>query len=563
MSKKSEIRGPSYLRIFADSARSRAIDALGGVPRSLHTSEMARVEKRVEERSSEAYQDGYRDARNDEPASGDLRSYGYRSASYGPREFAVDPAMAMARAWQLWQENPVADRALEIKRDYVIDRSVDPQAKSPQLQVILKKFWDENRMRRHSSEFALQLFLFGAQCLPVYVRRSDGRVRIGYFDPEQIQQVIFHPENALDIWAVVIRAQVKINAWEADHRTRVYRVIRKDDDVVVPARDAFPADVKTTKLRGLWVTADQANLEPWEEIMLRSFGLDAYSGTCLYERVNAVSNQGFGSSDLLQEADWLDSQDETLFSLADREQRAGYFSWDVTLKGQQQDITKRSAEIRKNPPKNGAINVHNEEEIWEIKTPDLKQVPSIETSKALLDFILGGLGLPSHWYGSGDETNRATAQAQGDPTWKSLSHDQGIIGDMLTTLCEFVRDQAEIAGRWRPETPEDREISVPMPSMTTKDITAVTAAMSNLALSLQTALEMQWITQETAAQTWALMMQELGVDYDVARELKAAEENNPTPPAAGSWFGMNPPVEPGDETPQGATPIPEAWNANR
>ena len=41
--------------------------------------------------------------------------------------------------------------------------------------------------------------------------------------------------------------------------------------------------------------------------------------------------------------------------------------------------------------------------------PDLKQTESVSAARALLIQILGGLGIPEHWYASGDAANRATA----------------------------------------------------------------------------------------------------------------------------------------------------------
>src|SRR3990170_3210522 len=281
---------------------------------------------------------------------------------------------------------------------------VHPQSGDADLQAILTEFWMDNQLPRRSKEFTLQLFLFGEQCYPSYVRTADGKASLGYIDPGSIQDVVTHPENSMEMWAVVVKGatQTAISWMKASEGERVYRIIREDQDVV------NGEEVVAAKQPGMLVMAEQANLEPWEGEMLRSFGLSQYSGSCFFEKVNSVSNQPRGYSDLLQVADWIDQADETLFALAHREQMGGYFSWDVTLTNADPKIVKtREQEIRAKPPKKGSVNVHNDAETWEMKAPDLKQQGTIDTYNALLTLVLGGSGLPRHWFGYGDETNRA------------------------------------------------------------------------------------------------------------------------------------------------------------
>jgi hypothetical protein len=473
----------------------RILEWFGGVPRA-----------QAEKRAVEAYKTGYNDGGEDEPVSGTTAKYGYRRATTGGlRDFSnIDHDQILNIVWTIWQSNPVAKRALTIKRDYIVGSGVNFNADDPALQDILDTFWRINALDRRIREFTLQLFLFGEQCYPVFVRRTDGQVRLGYVDPGDIGDVIEHPENALDMWAVVVKSQETIKPWAERHGERVYRIVREGS--------------------GGLQTAEQSELEDWETKMLKSHGLEAYSGSCFYERVNSVSNQPRGYSDLLQVADWLDQHDETLFALADREQMAGYFSWDVTLTGANKDaILERAKQLRALPPKKGSVNVHNEAEVWQFNFPDLKQVASIETAKELITFILGGLGLPRHWYGYGDETNRATAQAQGDPTWRSLKHDQGIIQDMIERMLAFVRDQAQLVDVWPLYPDSSTEITINMPEMTSKDMASLATSAGAIATALTVAVQNRWMSNETAAEVWAHMVSELGVEVNATEEIEAAQ----------------------------------------
>lgn len=524
----------------------RIVGAFGGVTRR-------EMESAVSTRAREAYAQGYNDAGEDEPPSGDIKKYGYRRAlTKGLRDFSqINWEHIVEIVWTLWQSNPVADRHFEMKRDYIVGVGIAPKTDDAELQALLDRFWSGNKMGRRAAEFTLQLFLFGCQCYPAFTREADGRVRLGYIDPAQIKDIVVHPDNAMEMWAVVVKEQYDVPVWTGTRGTRVYRIVREDDDVVsvlcpycytYSGREdarclscgadltAEPERVIPARRPGKLVTAGQATLEPWERKMLRAFGLDEYTGDCFYEKVNSVSNQPRGYSDLLQEADWLDQHDETLFALADREQMAGYFSWDVEITGADDEkVKERAQELRRKPPAKGSVNVHNDAEKWQFNYPDLKQNATIETQNALLTNILGGLGWPRHFYGYGDETNRATAQAQHDPTWRSMEHDQNTVRSMFLQMLCFVRDQAEIAGAWQPQKDEQGhpmscEIDLQMPEMTSKDMAIISTALSSLVLALAQAVDMGWLTRETAAKVLAKALAEMDVDVNPEEELKTAAE---------------------------------------
>lgn len=506
-----------------------------------------------------AYQQGFTegqdyagDSGEDEPVSGTTKSYGYRrSTTHGLRDFTqIDRETILEIMWVLWQSNPVADRSMEMKRDYILGRGLQFNADDDDLQEIIDAFAEDNELHARLKEFVLQLYLFGSQCYPVFVRKTDGRVQLGYFDPAEIEDVIPHPDNSLKMWAVVIKANANVEAWQKKHDKRVYRIIRIEDgtgktglavssqdwlaEVTAPFEnepvgEAVQHDDGDVKM-GRYVTHDQAYLEEWERELLAAYGLEEYSGTCIYIKVNSVSNQPHGWSDLLQSADWLDQTDETLFSIGEREQLAGYFSWDVEIEGADElQIKERAAELYKRPPKKGSVNVHGNSEKWNYNQASIGQTESIETVRAMLLHVFGGLGYPEHWYGRGDETNRATAEAQNDPTWRTLEHDQDHVRDLILFMLNFVRDQAIIAGTWNPRTPgvqgEERsgEITVVMPEMTSRDLVSVTGAVSTLAGALVIAEEQGWQTRENSREMWSKVVAELGVEIDPTEEIPTPE----------------------------------------
>ena len=568
-------------RTFLGRARDRVATGLG-----LVTQDRAAAVSRSSYK--EGFQEGrdyYGDAGEDEPTRGTLARQGYRSTTRGLRDFTqIDRERILEIVWTLVQSNPIADRTLEMKRDYILGRGVQFNAEDSDLQVIVDEFVKNNELVARLKEFVLQLFLFGVQCFPVFVRKTDGQVSLGYFDPAEIEEVIVHPDNSMQMWAIVIKERMAVRPWEKMQARRVYRIVRRetgagawDDEhfegtgadwleelvanwqgVSEPVRGQKRPDLEQTRSR--YVLHDQAVLEPWEEELLGAFGQSEYSGTCIYVRVNSVSNQPYGYSDLLQTADWMDVTDETLFAVTEREQLASYFSWDVTVEGADDGkIRERAAELRSNPPKRGSVNVHNERETWVYNYANLQQAGSIEAARATMLHIFGGVGFPEHFYGRGDETNRATAQAQGDPTWRTLEHDQDAVRDLILLMLHLARDQAVLAGTWDPRRPVKKQaetaapvryaseakgarepagrsevIRVTMPEMTAKDMSLVATTLSTVAGALVIAQEQGWITPETSREMFAKAAAEFGVEIDLSEEMPGA--------GPAEWLGGQQPI---------------------
>ena len=483
----------------------RLIETLGGV-----------TEATAARRAIEAHAAGFESGEDEPPVDG--RPYGYRRSTSGSiRDFGgLDNDKVLKTAWSVWLMSPLAKRALELRRDYIVGGGVSPTSDDDDLQTILDGFWAINKLDARAGQFVLQRHLLGEQIFPAFVNATDGAVRLGYIDPVEIHKVIQHPANVLEKWAVVLKDETPPSdePWKIKpDQQRVYRIIREDEGAVQEDK------VQVGKYPGMLVTAEQATLEEWELAMLETYGLDAYTGSCFYFPLNELSNQARGYTDLLQVVDWIDQNETVLFDLADREAMAGFFIADVTLEGGTDDGVKlRAKELGANPPKKGSVRVHNEKETWDLTAPDLKQPSSVETHRAIESYAWGGMGLPNSWYGHGDDTNLATAVAQGTPTFRSMQAQQDTDKAMFVEMLQFVADQAEIAGKWKPAS-DETTIDLQMPEMTTRDLTTISAAMGQAALALQQAEQAGWMTHEHAVEAWAKLMAEFDIEINPAEEI--------------------------------------------
>jgi hypothetical protein len=472
----------------------------------------------AEAKANRAYESGFYDG-NDDPQSGEISrgGLGYRSVGQrGKRDFSkLTNSQIINSAWNSYQSNPIAERALEFRMSAILGRNTAPETSDENLQEILDQFWKRNLANNHNlKRFVIAHSLFGELILPVFVRESDGRVLLGYIDQADVEEngVVFHPQNNLERWAVVLKQ-------DSNGDRKVYRIIREDEgtvyqDTVIPPR--YPEKLI------IW---QQATLEPWEQALLKANGLTEYTGSCFYIDKNNLANQPRGYSDLLQSIDWLDANDTVLFSLAEREELMNYFSWLVKLSGATpEQVRKRASELRISPPMGkGQANVHNDSEEWSYVSADLKQPGSIAAAEATKKQALEGLNQPGFWHGDEDTANRATAQSADSPVNRTLEHEQADMAAWVIHILQFVADQAEIAGSYKPE--EGTTITVQVPEIVKDDTLPISQAYQNTVNALVVSVfDLKVVSRDTAAQVVSKIIAEYGVQYNPAEEIEKIDE---------------------------------------
>ncbi|MBK8184284.1 MAG: hypothetical protein IPK63_15955 [Candidatus Competibacteraceae bacterium] len=116
--------------------------------------------------------------------------------------------------------------------------------------------------------------MLGEQIYPAFVREKDGRTRIGYIDTADVSGVVCHPDNSMQMSIIMVGGSY-------ENPTKAYRIIRHDDDYVDGGR------VEQAKHPGKLVTAEQANVEPWEMAMLKEKGCESTPVPCSSSRSTA------------------------------------------------------------------------------------------------------------------------------------------------------------------------------------------------------------------------------------------------------------------------------------
>jgi hypothetical protein len=395
-------------------------------------------------------------------------------------------------AAHLWRTNLIANRLIELPLAFLLAEGVQVQVAAPRAQAWVEAFWNDpiNNFEVKLPKKVRELAIFGEQCYPAFVNEVSGHLRLGYLDPGSIETVICDPENPEQPIGIV-------TARDAAGRARRYQVIVNGPEEVFGPR-------------------------------ARAIRESLTDGECFYFKINDLSGGTRGNSDLLAQADWLDTYDQYLFGEIERWNFLRAFMWDVTLKGATpEEVRARAREI--SPPAPGSVRIHNEAEEWRAETPELQQAESAEGARLFRNHVLGGASVPEHWYGGGGNVNKATAQDMGEPAFKVLAMRQRVLKHMIEEILRY-----QIYRRLDPTGPlPDPESFNPdlrpravFPEMIRRDTTAYAAALRQVVEAASAAVRQELLSANSATALIALIATQLGLEIDAAEEL-ARLQNRP------------------------------------
>jgi hypothetical protein len=119
--------------------------------------------------------------------------------------------------------------------------------------------------------------------------------------------------------------------------------------------------------------------------------------------------------------------------------------------------------------------------------------------------------------------NRATAVEMGAPAFKSLDSKQRYVKFVLEFIFGVVIEKKRKAKYITVSDDEAGAFTVNTPEIATKDLAKQSTAIQQVATSLATAENQEWIDKETARKIFALMMTYLGVEVDIETVKKNIE----------------------------------------
>lgn len=435
--------------------------------------------------------------------------YGYRRLTARSQDEALNPLdqdVLQVVARYLYYNNPIARRLIELPVDFGFKIGVraEPTAHE-KLQEIIDDFWLDpyNDLPNYYPQYSEIFRLHGELLLPAEVNPQNGHVSLMYRRNEDIKTL--HLARKDQRWV----DQIDMVDYDASTPGEKYKVIRQQTD---------------PKVKVSIGEAEQGNKKEVDALHLRV-------GDAFYFRQCHLVT-GRGRSPLEPVIDLIDSHDNALFDQIRSVVLQSAFVWDITLKGASKtEVDARAAEIAAaGPPPPGSVNVHNDSEIWEAKTPKLEASIATELLVQVRKIIGLALGLSETWVAASDDVNRSTAQVSDSPPLRHMERSQWTSKSMIEEMINFAIDQAIIHGRLSidPEDKAARAFAVEMPDLTSSDNKDTAEALRFITEALALAKQNGFCDLETCREVWyRISGAERPVNLDENLKKEAAEEYPP------------------------------------
>jgi len=413
-------------------------------------------------------------------ANYDPKNEGYRRLSGFDSRIRDLLPMAQGRmfeiAYFMWDSSIMMKRLATIDKTFIFNGPFTMTSDDSNVQEVLDNFVKANKWALRFPERCKWLSILGEQVWPVIVNPFNGAVKIAYEDPSDIVDVLVNPENIEDHMLLELRSR-------AGRETRKLNIIRESED-----------------------------------LKEKAFG--RLDGECFFHRINAPPNSPRGRSDFLTLFDWIDGLERYGFNYLERAEFLLNFVWDVTLKGMTPDQIREW--LRDNPPPQpGSLRAHNENVEWGAVAPDIKAQDFRSGFDMGKEFVMGGAGRPSSWFGAGGKAYQTEAEQFGQVPINDLDSRSYMHQCVLEEIAGFVVDQAVVHGRLS-EKAAEAGVSVAMPEVSKKDLAKLVNGIPQLAAALSIAQNNRWITPDEATKLFCFFASYLGYEIDPQTQIDAA-----------------------------------------
>lgn len=377
-------------------------------------------------------------------------------------------ARMQSLAHELWLTNLMGQRLIEVVTDHVVGEGVSWHSEDERALRTVRAFWSDpvNQMDIRFERLVSELGVFGELLLPLAVSRFEGRVRLGYVSPRLIEEVVMDPDNCALAIGVVLRAGEPGGAPRRERRIRT----------------ALGGDPRS--YLGAAARRERARFTDGEAFLFQ---------------INKASDAARGSSDLLAAIDWIDAYERFIFDAVERARLQNSFIYDVTLKGAGPEQIADWLAENGVAPRPSSVRVHNEKEHWQAVSPDLKggESGAQGVAKMVRGLLLGGAGIPSHWFAQGEDVNRASAESMDQPTLKKMTRRQRTVRHVLQIMADRQLEEARRAGALSGEALR-AGVSPVLPEISVRDAEKISQALSRVSGALATATERGWMSDAAA-----------------------------------------------------------------
>lgn len=253
---------------------------------------------------------------------------------------------------------------------------------------------------------------------------------------------------------------------------------------------------------------------------------EAFAGvdSVFFFRMAGRLNSMRGFSYLLPVSDWIDSFDQAFFGQVDRFILGNTLVHDLKMDGAQDtDLKALTKNFQANASKPGGVFAHNEKVTHAVNTAQMAHGDDVEFQRSMRLHILGSKGIPEHWYGSGEGSNRSTSQSQNDIALNVMESLQDELAAPFRLLLNVAWDQLAAAQSF-PTRAQGVRIYPKLPKISERDISQIGGVFAQTEAALDSAVSGDRLSNATARKvTFALVEKITGSPVDEYAEGQAIE----------------------------------------
>lgn len=453
-----------------------------------------------------------------------------RISAEGEREFSEEglrAAMKLSR--MMFLSNPLINRGVTLKSQYVWGQGYSITCKSDAAQAAVQKAFNSNRNKKAFTSHQLltlreqELQVTGNLYIALF-RSINGAVTIRCIPADEISDIISNPEDSTDVWY-----------YKRQWKRTVYQGSGKRDEVLTALYADLDNDSPAETFAGLQV---QANVRVY------------------HVRIGALADMRKGLPETYQSIPWARSYKDFLTDFIAIVKSFRKFAFSVEVEGGPQQVSEihsalntryadgtNGASYDQNPaPVAGSTMVSSGVSLNPVKTAGAT-VP-LEEGRRLLLMHCAGSGFPETFYGDASVGSLATAKSLDRPTELMISDRQKLWKEILETIANYII--AAGSNNREIEEMEAQMATVTFPPVVEHDLASYVEAVTMAAT-----LDGKELSPLADFETFArLLLEALGVSNvdEVLKRIMEEQEKREEEKAAA------PPPPP----PAGAPPPPES-----
>jgi len=306
----------------------------------------------------------------------------------------------------------------------------------------IQDFWDYNQLDRAQFQHAEELSLNGEVFFRLFVdedhhsKTGELNIRLVSLDPSTIVFVATHPE---DVGRVLYYHQRYFAAvppdfllppdgsyptpdWvnQLDNYQNVenFEVAQEDGTIIVPEM--------WNQAQGMQTYDPKHGFYAW--ITRR---IDA--SEVIHRKINALSWETRGKSDLYRVLNWLREYQSWLQSMVRLTKAASFYLIDVAVEGGGPAV-QAAAKANSSPPLPGSIKFHPATELWKVLSPTINANDYSYVGVALKQMIAGGTRLALFMLGDGSDTSFAGGNMQFAPVVKAFQNRSQVLVELFSSI---------------------------------------------------------------------------------------------------------------------------------